>query len=175
MKKRNVTSLIAISIALLASACGSRVKAKNQAAEKASNDTEKAIELTYKQYGGMLGLQETLTITQDSILYSYLIYSGVADIYDSRQQSEPTLPEVWARLMEEFDLATFIKIKDGGSFLEVDGTDIQLTIATSLGIEYSFVNGEEDKHYRKLQPFFQQADSIVDSFRAKTLPQTNPE
>lgn len=156
-----------VSLLLIFGACKNSRNTKEETNnEKNMTDTEVA-QIAYKHYGGMAGLSTTLSITDGSTCYSYSLH---IDKESARRCDMPTTDAIWQKLLSELDLSTFQKIKSGGSLLPVDGTDREFTIILTSGEEYSFINGEDDKHFKKLQPFFDQLTTILDECHNNSLP-----
>ncbi|MDR0660954.1 MAG: hypothetical protein LBG19_09195 [Prevotellaceae bacterium] len=65
--------------------------------------------------------------------------------------------------MTKLDLALFKKIQNGHSRLPVDGTDTEFSVITASGKQYSFINGTEDKSFKKPQTFF----DLINDLRQK--------
>lgn len=149
--KTDITAIMITALILALSACGNNPSAKDKSAENNRPATNGIVRVGYKHYGGMGGLSVTLSITQSSTLYSYSLF---IDSSNNRRYDEPTEEQTWAKLMDELDVEAFKKIENGPSYLPVDGTDREFFIATESGQEFMFINGEEDEHFKKLQPFF---------------------
>ena len=152
-----ITGILMITCWLLAfGACQNSSNAKNKDNNKPVADS--VVKLSYHHYGGMGGLDKTLSITQSSICYSYSLY---IDSSNNRRCDMPTDEQVWAKLMAELDVETFKKIKSRGSRLPVDGTDREFAITMASGETYSFINAEDEEHFKMLQPFFDHIAAIV--------------
>ena len=105
----------------------------------------------YHCFGGMLGYDEQVTITPDSLSFS-LFYFDISDnvFVLVRKELRKVMPDgLWDELLEKCDLSRYPKIKSGKSMLPVDGTDRIFTIRTKKK-EYSVRNGYGavfDMHY----------------------------
>ena len=105
----------------------------------------------YHRRGGMEGY-ERLTVTQDSIHYTFFCYRFHVEPDIEINKIIKTPEEIWQRLVSLCDTATFAKIQSGKTTAEFDGVDIYFTVATEKE-ELYIVNAVEDNNYRKIQPF----------------------
>jgi hypothetical protein len=98
--------------------------------------------ISYHCFGGMLGYDEQLTVTPDSLSFS-LFYMAIADkaLVPVRKELRKVTPDgLWDELLDKCDLSRFPKIKNGRSMVPVDGTDQIFTVRTKKK-EYSVRNG----------------------------------
>jgi hypothetical protein len=115
--------------------------------------------------GGRLGGNSNLTICADSIHYfgSYREIQSPEVITHHFDMTVQTSKEQWDFLTKAFDLEAFKKIKNGPCGTCVDGTD-EIFSVTINGRTYSFVNGNDDVHYKQMQDFFDAIKEVISTF-----------
>ena len=117
--------------------------------------------------GGMLGYSESLEINAGATHYSVSYYDNSIRDYKKYQTTIETSDELWDYLINTFDLKTFKKIKEGPCRACLDGIDLVISIITD-GETYSVRNGVVDKHYQKMQDFFDSISEQLEDFRANS-------
>jgi Fe-S cluster biosynthesis and repair protein YggX len=130
--------------------------------ENTNKQGENIVQISYRHFGGWLGISENLTITADSIHYSYGSYYPNDE---EKEIHEAISKELWENLVNKCDLEIFAKIRSGESQLPVDGTDQKFTIKTKereLSVLNVFV-GESEQLYE----FFDLIVEQVSLFREK--------
>jgi hypothetical protein len=136
-------TLLLVGVLLLAVSCG-----KNEEADEIP-PLESA---GYKHIGADPPFSEELTLTADSLHYSYQRHSTMP-VPPDENGIHIAIPErIWRELLDLYDLETLARIKNGESLQPLDGTDEILTIKTRSK-EWSFINGYGEE-YEKFHEFF---------------------
>jgi len=121
---------------------------KSQQPISVAND--KLCKIEYSKYGGMLGFKETLTLTQDSILYTSLI----GRTHKREEGFEKTPAAIWEKLDSSADILQLDSLKSGESRLPHDGKDTKYIISLCSGKKYLLINVEDSNAFKKMNSFF---------------------
>lgn len=118
---------------------------------------EEITSVKLSQYGGMLGFNQTIFITKDSITRET---SMTAQNDSVKKEKLANTPANWEALNSSLNLNDFRKIKNGNSNLPVDGTDQKIVINTKTTSD-SIINGQNDAiNYPKIKKFTDQLNKI---------------
>ena len=135
----------------------------NESNEKIKDD--ESLIFSIRHFGGMLGYSESLEINAGATHYSVSYYDISIRDYKKYQTTIETSGELWDYLIKTFDLKTFTKIKEGPCRACLDGFDSIISVIKD-GETYSVRNGITDKHYQKIQNFFDSIFEQLEDFRA---------
>lgn len=116
------------------------------------NENE-SLSFYYHRYGSFSGLNEKFKITADSIYYS-ISYHNLHPLELISYETQIQTPnELWNSLTQSFNWETFTKIQTGPCRACLDGLNEEFSVTKSDMI-YTFTNGNDDKHYKQMQDFF---------------------